>query len=115
MLCAGDVVNLEKPAGQTYSLEELKSAVEEHKPALLFLVQVLMQQLLLLPSCSSALLQMLSLQCSLPSASEQLQHTASCMTTEHPHCKLQMHDACDRQQSTLTAISAWSKEAASPT
>jgi len=33
------VVNMEAPAGQGYSLEELTQAVEQHKPAMLFVVQ----------------------------------------------------------------------------
>jgi alanine-glyoxylate transaminase/serine-glyoxylate transaminase/serine-pyruvate transaminase len=35
------VVNLEVPAGQGYSLEQLTAAVEQHKPAVLFVVQSL--------------------------------------------------------------------------
>ena len=38
--CAADVVNLTKEAGKTYSQAELKAALEEHKPKLLFLTQV---------------------------------------------------------------------------
>lgn len=34
-----NVVNLEVPAGQGYSLEQLTAAVEQHKPAVLFVVQ----------------------------------------------------------------------------
>ena len=34
------VVDLKKAAGQTFSHAELKAAVEEHKPAVLFLCQV---------------------------------------------------------------------------
>ena len=33
------MVNLEVPAGQGYSLEQLTKAVEQHKPAVLFVVQ----------------------------------------------------------------------------
>ncbi len=34
-----EVVNLQTPAGTSFSLEALTSAIEEHKPALLFLCQ----------------------------------------------------------------------------
>lgn len=34
------VVDLKKAAGQTFSYDELKAALEEHKPAVLFLCQV---------------------------------------------------------------------------
>ena len=34
-----NVVNMEAPAGQGYSLEQLTAAVEQHKPAVLFVVQ----------------------------------------------------------------------------
>ena len=37
---AANVVNLEKPVGHGYKFEELKAAVEQHKPAVLFLCQV---------------------------------------------------------------------------
>ena len=37
---AANVVNLEKPVGHAYKFEELKAAVEQHKPAVLFLCQV---------------------------------------------------------------------------
>jgi hypothetical protein len=37
---AANVVNLEKPVGHSYKFEELKAAVEQHKPAVLFLCQV---------------------------------------------------------------------------
>lgn len=36
----GDVTELKCPAGQTFSQEELTKALEEHKPAVLFLCQV---------------------------------------------------------------------------
>jgi hypothetical protein len=36
----GDVIELKCPAGQTFSQEELTKALEEHKPAVLFLCQV---------------------------------------------------------------------------
>ncbi len=43
--CAGapaaNVVNLEKEAGKAFSFEELSQAVTQHKPAVLFLCQVL--------------------------------------------------------------------------
>ena len=38
--CAADVIELKAPAGKTFSYGELKAAVEQHKPAALFLVQV---------------------------------------------------------------------------
>ncbi len=34
------VVDLKKAAGQTFSYDELKAVLEEHKPAVLFLCQV---------------------------------------------------------------------------
>ena len=34
------MVTLTKAAGGTFSVEELKAALKEHKPAILFLVQV---------------------------------------------------------------------------
>lgn len=37
---AGNVVNLEKEAGETLSLKEIQDSLEEHKPAALFLCQV---------------------------------------------------------------------------
>lgn len=40
VLCAADVIELKCPPGQSFSFEEVKKAVEEHKPALLFLCQV---------------------------------------------------------------------------
>ena len=36
---AGKVVSLDKAAGGTFSLEELTAALEQHKPAVLFLCQ----------------------------------------------------------------------------
>jgi hypothetical protein len=36
----GEVIQLTKAPGGTFSIEELKAAVAEHKPAILFLVQV---------------------------------------------------------------------------
>lgn len=36
----GDVIELKCPAGQTFSQEEVTKALEEHKPAVLFLCQV---------------------------------------------------------------------------
>lgn len=42
---AANVVNLEKEAGKAFSFEELSQAVTQHKPAVLFLCQVL-------PKCS---------------------------------------------------------------
>ena len=38
---AANVVNLEKEAGKAFSFEELSQAVTQHKPAVLFLCQVL--------------------------------------------------------------------------
>lgn len=38
---AAKVVNLEVPAGRSVHYDELKTAVETHKPAVLFLCQVL--------------------------------------------------------------------------
>ena len=38
--CAGKVVNMEQEAGKSFSYEELKTALETHKPAVLFLCQV---------------------------------------------------------------------------
>lgn len=38
--CAADVVNLTKEAGKTYSQADIKAALEQHKPKLLFLTQV---------------------------------------------------------------------------
>mmetsp|Transcript_39370 Transcript_39370/g.47736 ORF Transcript_39370/g.47736 Transcript_39370/m.47736 type:complete len:422 (+) Transcript_39370:79-1344(+) len=35
----GEVINLQKEAGSTYSLEELKTAIETHKPQVMFLCQ----------------------------------------------------------------------------
>ena len=43
------MVDMKKEAGKTFTYEELKAAVEEHKPAVLFLCQV---WLLLLQSLS---------------------------------------------------------------
>ena len=40
MDCTAKVVNLQKDPGQTYSKDELKAALEQHKPAVLFLTQV---------------------------------------------------------------------------
>lgn len=40
LFCAGEVIQLKAPAGATFSIDELKAAVKEHKPAILFLVQV---------------------------------------------------------------------------
>jgi hypothetical protein len=37
---AGDVIQLKAAPGSTFSIDELKKAVKEHKPAILFLVQV---------------------------------------------------------------------------
>jgi hypothetical protein len=37
---AGEVIQLKAAAGSTFSIDELKKAVQEHKPAILFLVQV---------------------------------------------------------------------------
>lgn len=37
---AGEVVQLKADPGATFSIAELKAAVKEHKPAILFLVQV---------------------------------------------------------------------------
>lgn len=39
-LFPGNVVSLETRAGTTFSLQELKQALEQHKPAVLFLCQV---------------------------------------------------------------------------
>lgn len=39
----GEVIQLNKTPGQTLSIDELKAAVKEHKPAILFLVQVRQQ------------------------------------------------------------------------
>jgi len=40
-LCpSGDVIELKVPAGKTFSKEELTQALEQHKPAVLFLCQV---------------------------------------------------------------------------
>lgn len=36
----GDVIQLKKAPGGTFSVDELKAAVAQHKPAILFLVQV---------------------------------------------------------------------------
>ena len=50
LLCpAGDVVSLETKAGTTFSLQELAQALEQHKPAVLFLCQV---PLIPVTSCS---------------------------------------------------------------
>lgn len=38
--CAGEVIQLKAAPGATFSIDELKQAVKEHKPAILFLVQV---------------------------------------------------------------------------
>ena len=38
--CAGKVVNMETEAGKSFSKEEIKTALETHKPAVLFLCQV---------------------------------------------------------------------------
>lgn len=40
MACIGDVVELKTDAGTTFSFDTIKSAVEQHKPAVLFLCQV---------------------------------------------------------------------------
>lgn len=40
VLSAGEVIQLKAPAGATFSIDELKAAVKQHKPAILFLVQV---------------------------------------------------------------------------
>jgi len=42
VLCirAGEVIQLKADPGATFSIAELKQAVKEHKPAILFLVQV---------------------------------------------------------------------------
>ena len=37
--CAAKVVHLKKPAGKTFSYDELKEAIEKNKPAALFLCQ----------------------------------------------------------------------------
>jgi hypothetical protein len=37
---AGEVIQLKAAAGSTFSIDELKKAVQQHKPAILFLVQV---------------------------------------------------------------------------
>lgn len=37
---AGEVIQLKAQPGATFSIDELKAAVKEHKPAILFLVQV---------------------------------------------------------------------------
>ena len=37
---AGKVVNMETEAGTSFSYEQIKKTVEEHKPAVLFLCQV---------------------------------------------------------------------------
>lgn len=37
---AGKVVNMETEAGKSFSYEQIKKTVEEHKPAVLFLCQV---------------------------------------------------------------------------
>jgi hypothetical protein len=37
----GDVIELKADAGRSFSLEELTTALETHKPALLFLCQVI--------------------------------------------------------------------------
>lgn len=42
--CAADVINLEVEGGRGFTFEELKNAVETHKPAVLFLCQVRQQQ-----------------------------------------------------------------------
>lgn len=39
-VCAAKVVNLEQEAGKSFSYDQLKKAVEKHKPAVLFLCQV---------------------------------------------------------------------------
>jgi len=36
---AGEVIELKVPAGKTFSTEELTKALEQHKPAVLFLCQ----------------------------------------------------------------------------
>ncbi len=38
--CAGKVVNMEQEAGKSFSYEQIKTALETHKPAVLFLCQV---------------------------------------------------------------------------
>lgn len=48
------VVNLETPAGTSFSLDTLKKAVETHKPAVLFLVQVRGWLAALLCSCAAS-------------------------------------------------------------
>ena len=40
LFVAADVIELKCPPGQSFTFEEVKKAVEEHKPALLFLCQV---------------------------------------------------------------------------
>ena len=40
LTCAGNVVEMKRDAGQTFSFEEIKAGVEQHKPAVLFLCQV---------------------------------------------------------------------------
>eukprot|EP00878_Enallax_costatus_P037844 GHUV01042894.1.p1 GENE.GHUV01042894.1~~GHUV01042894.1.p1 ORF type:complete len:216 (-),score=27.99 GHUV01042894.1:345-956(-) len=39
ILCAGDVIELKVPAGRTFSTAELTAALEQHKPAVMFLCQ----------------------------------------------------------------------------
>jgi hypothetical protein len=39
-VAAGEVIQLKADPGATFSIDELKAAVKEHKPAILFLVQV---------------------------------------------------------------------------
>jgi hypothetical protein len=40
VVTSGEVIQLKAAAGGTFSISELKQAVKEHKPAILFLVQV---------------------------------------------------------------------------
>lgn len=40
LCCAGEVIQLKAEPGATFTIDELKKAVKEHKPAILFLVQV---------------------------------------------------------------------------
>ena len=40
VMCAANVVSMQKEPGQTYSKDDLKAALEQHKPAVLFLTQV---------------------------------------------------------------------------
>ena len=52
MLCtSGDVIQLKAAPGSTFSIDELKKAVKEHKPAILFLVQVSTYMLLCVLGC----------------------------------------------------------------